>query len=762
MSAVEAEEAAHFLTQLANMPDEAQFGSPDEDLADGVAEVVQLNDEMDAEEHNDELQEEAPEPPGDEEGSVDDWVYGENKKHQSYMVKFMSYKNNTVYPHDRQFTKEEILAIRPGHVRRWLNQLAYHTPTPGPNDKPLYYRSGSLKKAKGGVSFFHPNKHVPWLEPHGGNPTQHRSINELIAKVRKAETRGIGKKPNDKRPYTREEFQLKIELFRKCADWNHYTKYVAMTLWCKHLILRIDDACNFKMDAPKGSREYPFALATRAKWSKNVNSFVNCPDQIIFGSNRWNDCLQLHMAAYLEGWIHRNNPQVKYLFCESRADSAPANQKQVYSNRCAKVIWNSQQFKAIYDQVGNDDDRKGLGTHSTRKYSSTEAKRRGGDTDQVEYRGRWVGDKKRSVCATRYIDVDSPYDDAYIAGLLCDEGPVAYELKEGYEVDDEWLFANVVPNIRDRYQNDLRLCRVLALALLWGSFNNETRIAMQLGITTVSKFVEEFLDEVPSEDFNPVQKVPLHVVNSNGRLKILKIRDTPMSTAGTHPQQINRSATEEQAQQQANVEEHNTFSVSTPHSPADNNVHLMLMMNNLEQQMNEKFDVQNMQIAQLQNTMMQQFETINNNIRRYGGTITSAFANQARKNRGASQVEPQNLFGAFGATDRRATLHPRPRDLLQLWEEWTTGIDGRKAAKDFTSRERSNRVGGLKQKYYRRLLVWKTQARLIDGGMSLIAANNRITTITGATTITGVINRLIAFKKTYQAEGGVHPQLKNG
>jgi hypothetical protein len=66
---------------------------------------------------------------------------------------------------------------------------------------------------------------------------------------------------------------------------------------------------------------------------------------------------------------------------------------------------------------------------------------------------------------------------------------------------------------------------------------------MKLGITTVSKFIEEFLDEVPSEDFNPVQKVPLHVVNSNGRLKILKIRDTPMSTAGTQ-QQINWPATE--------------------------------------------------------------------------------------------------------------------------------------------------------------------------------------------------------------------------
>jgi hypothetical protein len=62
-----------------------------------------------------------------------------------------------------------------------------------------------------------------------------------------------------------------------------------ITLWCKHLILRIDDACNFKMDAPKGSVEYPHAIATRAKWSKNVVSFANCPNQIMFGSKRWQD-----------------------------------------------------------------------------------------------------------------------------------------------------------------------------------------------------------------------------------------------------------------------------------------------------------------------------------------------------------------------------------------------------------------------------------------------------------------------------------------
>jgi hypothetical protein len=42
--------------------------------------------------------------------------------------------------------------------------------------------------------------------------------------------------------------------------------------------------------------------------------------------------------------------------------------------------------------------------------------------------------------------------------------------------------------------------------MLWGNFNNETCVAMQLGIAIVSKFTEEFLDEAPSEDFNPVQK----------------------------------------------------------------------------------------------------------------------------------------------------------------------------------------------------------------------------------------------------------------
>jgi hypothetical protein len=94
---------------------------------------------------------------------------------------------------------------------------------------------------------------------------------------------------------------MKMELFRKQQDFNHHSKYVMITLWCKHLILRIDYACNFKMESPKGSVEYPYTIATRAKWSKNIVSFANCPDQIMFGSKRWQDCV--HQRAGKCTWF---------------------------------------------------------------------------------------------------------------------------------------------------------------------------------------------------------------------------------------------------------------------------------------------------------------------------------------------------------------------------------------------------------------------------------------------------------------------------
>jgi hypothetical protein len=67
----------------------------------------------------------------------------------------------------------------------------------------------------------------------------------------------------------------------------------------------------------------------------------------------------------------------------------------------------------------------------------------------------------------------------------------------------------------------------------------------------------------------------------------------------------------------------------------------------------------------------------------------------------------------------------------------------------------------MKQKFYWRLHVWKIQCHLIDGGMSIIAANNRICSITGERSVTKIIDKLISFRNVYKEHGGIHPQLMN-
>jgi hypothetical protein len=67
-----------------------------------------------------------------------------------------------------------------------------------------------------------------------------------------------------------------------------------------------------------------------------------------------------------------------------------------------------------------------------------------------------------------------------------------------------------------------------------------------------------------------------------------------------------------------------------------------------------------------------------------------------------------------------------------MWQEYTIGIGERKAVKAFTMAKRNNRIGGIKQKYWCRSHVWHTQAKLVNGGMSIVAANALILRVTGA------------------------------
>jgi hypothetical protein len=131
----------------------------------------------------------------------------------------------------------------------------------------------------------------------------------------------------------------------------------------------------------------------------------------------------VHMSTYLEVWLSRNRADVRFLFSSGRGDiTAPKNLNQTYVNRLKTVVFQNEEFQTLEDQMGAEGDRKGFGGHSLRKFASTEAKMKGATHDQVEYRGRWIGAKTKSVCATRYGSVEDRYTDGSVASLLCEGG----------------------------------------------------------------------------------------------------------------------------------------------------------------------------------------------------------------------------------------------------------------------------------------------------------------------------------------------------
>jgi hypothetical protein len=132
---------------------------------------------------------------------------------------------------------------------------------------------------------------------------------------------------------------------------------------------------------------------------------------------------------------------------------------------------------------------------------------------------------------------------------------------------------------------------------------------------------------------------------------------------------------------------------------------------------------------------------VNNNIRRFGGTIQGAVARQdpreaAQRRRAEAELEDE--------AEERATLSTTPRTLSDMWIEYKHVFGGRKPAEQFTSRERNNPANGLKQKYYRRNVVWQTIARIVRGGATSAEAIHRIKESYGhKQSVTQIINKMI-------------------
>ena len=89
----------------------------------------------------------------------------------------------------------------------------------------------------------------------------------------------------------------------------------------------------------------------------------------------------------------------------------------------------------------------------------------------------------------------------------------------------------------------------------------------------------------------------------------------------------------------------------------------------------------------------------------------------------------------------------KPKCMHVLWSEYTHGIGGNKAVKDFTPTEH----GRVKQKYYRRKVFWDIVSTLVNAGYGAPAAVDKVWDHYGrSSSVTVVLNALLDDKKRLQ------------
>uniref|UniRef100_A0A7S2KS93 Transcription activator GCR1-like domain-containing protein n=1 Tax=Skeletonema marinoi TaxID=267567 RepID=A0A7S2KS93_9STRA len=664
------------------------------------------------------------------------------KRYFTYFMEFMTFfhARDEVYPKTTVFTRADINKITPKAVHDWLAITAFGKADYGQGDKSEGARRSAMEYRKKSVSYFMTSKRE-WCEGKG-NPTRSVIINKLLSHVGLLQTRGLGSKSCAKRKLTKEEFKLEMKLMRAENDWEHRIKYPTMSIWQFNFIGRIDDTTHHEVTDPKGHKIFPFALQSKVRWSKNVFEEKRCPDQIILGAADPDWCLQLLLSIYLESYLEQH-PHAKYLFTEleqidpkSKEDRAPINLKNRWRTQLKKIVWSRPEFEDI-ECEDDDDTNGGVGSHSRRKFAADYAANCGHSDYEIEIRARWKQSRSGKVIFF-YIGLKKAFEDASVCATLCIGGPIKYELKEGTDasITPNWLYEHVIPNIKRRFHNDTKLCNVLGKALLYACMSDDPNITVP---DILRNRVRSAYNSLGLEETQPVEKIPLHVHRLRDKLLISEVR------AGSLVQ---------------GVDGRDGSGMTYPEAVQT----LLLRQDQLELTMNQRFEGVSSQIHNLQNFNGKNFRLLNNNLRSYGGTIQGSFVQQrTREMRAQERHEDHDLLQRndhLGEDTQAAVLSSNPTSLHALWVEYRAGLNGRKAAMNFTKSER-NADHKTSQKYSRRNHIWKCIQRLCNNGMSSDVAIDRIRQTYGFTTSPSkIIDSMIDDKKRYKSEGGIHPTLR--
>jgi hypothetical protein len=674
-----------------------------------------------------------------------------NSKYKATFDAFMSFVHQREYSREYEYTVEEKSALTPSDVVRWMNVKTFGIEDPPIDANPVHARSSSLEFWKKAISFYMPNRLVPWSTTNDeGNPTKSIDVNDLIRRVKKKEVRKQGVAPQSRRSMTEREFRLLHSVLRKSGGDNDIIwrfGIPALINYQFHLIARIDDATQILLDHVRIHNSFSNALKTKLNWSKNVTEERDAPWQIMLGSMDANFCVLVSIALWLEISLSRipNAMLSPYLFCFSDDVTIPTGgqKAKVLVQTLLGKIFRMQDFKTADDNESGGSGLCHLGSHSIRKFAATHTRRCGCTRDEKDIRGRW---KTRKRVSDVYDDIELPYPDAKVANKLCIGGPCYYLLpgEDAINGDNDandttmmtrtFILRSVVPNIRKRMSESCSL--LLGKALLWYLYSSDCNDVCSNSVlltnmqTAVKSELNDILSasgvDVEEADFNPIHKVPVIVSGDQGTV-LIEVIDSELRTA-------------------ANVMGSGAMRSSTAIQEQ-----LLAIQSSLNQLRRDINDVKTNQAID-RNCVAQQFGALNANVKRIGrqpgrmmmlATVAATRTRDDDENDRTIPVQAPPI----------ASLSPAPKDLYQLWNEYEHGIGGRKPAKHFSLHER----GKVKHIYSLRNAGWQIISGLVRLGHTSEVAIDRIYAVYGAqTSVTAILRSL---KKDVKA-GRLSPNLQ--
>ena len=514
-----------------------------------------------------------------------------------------------------------------------------------------------------------------------------------------------------------------------------------------HMIVHIDDCCKFLKENLTSNRRFPFTLAAKLCWSKNVKEEREAPKQVLIGSMSTIYCVLLTLAVHLETSIESSVSQTSRFVFDIQTDS-PKNAK----NRAYRIlrddVWAKSEFEKVVTGL--------IGTHSLRKYPSTHAQRNGCSRDDIDFRGRW---KRHTRQVDTYIDVELPYPDAKVAAALCIGGACKYVIKESNGVSDSWLLQYVVPNICTEYACDVAL--VLAPPLLWAVFEPTLQGYLPQSLTRRIKAAYEIIYPLQQniDNNNPVERRLIVVNGSEAQVYIDEVGadveaavDNSVAAGGTTK---TTTTGEGQGGQQARAAGHSRNEILGLYSQQRETQHGMIQ---LQAQVGYNQVTVMKEIKKMQTTLSRMSRMPSQRLAADNQTSTAAstanvVCNASNNEQVDATADPDMMDVEDGGSNYVSSLSKAPKTLFLLWQEFEVGIGGRKAARLLTRVER----GRVKVQYCRRRVVWDTVAALVRAGFTAHTAIDKIYEVYGQDkTVTQIVNEMMRDRCT----GASHPQLR--